>query len=222
MRKNPGHKPKTRNSHQRERKKIVLLIAEGKNKTETLYFKSMSNPNYVIRFAPGNYTDPVNMVRALRKEYDDLGLDEEWGDMAFCLVDSDTNPAKDRQLEKADAEAEGRIDVVVSSPCFEVWYLCHFTASARQYASNKDVLAALKHYIPEYGKEMQWIWRLIGDSLQDGKETGYTSINAPYSGLSLLYSICLWDYISPCSKRQSGHQHLSGLFGLMKKFIGCF
>lgn len=166
MRRKPGYQPKTRNSYHRKRKSIVLLATEGKNKTETLYFKSIPDPEHVIRFAPGNYTDPINMVHAIKKEYEDLGLDEEWGDAAFCLVDSDINPVKDRQLEKADAEAEKRINIVVSSPCFEVWYLCHFIASTRQHASSNDVLIALKQYIPKYRKEMPDIWEIIGDKTE--------------------------------------------------------
>ena len=118
MSRKTGYQPKTRNSYQRKRKSVVLLAAEGKNKTETQYFKSIPSPDHVIRFAPGNYTDPVNMVYALRKEYEELELDAELGDAAFCLVDSDVDPAKDRQLEKADTEAGNRIQVVVSSPCF--------------------------------------------------------------------------------------------------------
>ena len=88
MSRKTGYQPKTRNSYQRKRKSVVLLVAEGKNKTETQYFKSIPSPDHVIRFAPGNYTDPVNMVYALRKEYEELELDAELGDAAFCLVDS--------------------------------------------------------------------------------------------------------------------------------------
>ena len=98
MSRKTGYQPKTRNSYQRKRKSVVLLAAEGKNKTETQYFKSIPSPDHVIRFAPGNYTDPVNMVYALRKEYEELELDAELGDAAFCLVDSDVDSAKDRQL----------------------------------------------------------------------------------------------------------------------------
>ncbi len=162
MIKKTGYQPKKRNSYQRKRKSIVLLAAEGKNKTETQYFKSISSPNYVIHFAPGNYTDPVNMLHALKKEYDELELDSQLGDMAFCLVDSDMDPFKDSQLSKADAEAGERITVVVSSPCFEIWYLCHFSASTHQFSSNNDVLKALKRYIPEYRKGMPKIWEKIG------------------------------------------------------------
>ena len=62
MSKKRGYEAKPRNTNLRKRKSIVLLAAEGKNKTETLYFKSIPSATHVIRFAPGNYTDPINMV----------------------------------------------------------------------------------------------------------------------------------------------------------------
>ena len=138
--KKTGYQPKIRNSYRRQRKSVVLLATEGKNKTEVQYFKSFRSANHVVRFAPGNYTDPVNMVRTLKKEYGELELTTDLGDAAFCLVDSDVDPAKDKQLEKADAEAGDTVTVLVSSPCFEIWYLCHFFASTRQYISNNEVL----------------------------------------------------------------------------------
>ena len=161
MSKKTGYQPKARNSYQRNRKSIVLLATEGKNKTETQYFKSIPSLKYVIRFAPGNYTDPVNMMRALKREFEELELETEFGDAAFCLVDSDVDPAKDSQLEKADGETADGIKLMVSSPCFEIWYLCHFSASTRQYGSNDEVLRTLKQHIPEYKKEMAGIREII-------------------------------------------------------------
>jgi hypothetical protein len=142
------------------------LATEGKNKTETHYFRSIPNSDYVIQFAPGNYTDPVNMMRALKNEYNELGLDTQLGDVAFCLLDSDVDPVKNTQLERADALSEGNIKVIVSSPCFEIWYLCHYSSSTRQYGSSNEVIKALRLYIPEYRKEMAGIWRIIGNKTE--------------------------------------------------------
>ncbi|MBR6410198.1 MAG: RloB domain-containing protein [Clostridia bacterium] len=161
--KQPGYSPKRRNAYQRKRKSIILLAAEGDNKTETLYFSSLSNSDYVVRFTHGNFTDPVKMVNQLKSEYQDLELDAELGDKAFCLIDSDTDPAKDNQIREADGKAGKTIRVLVSSPCFEVWYLCHFSASARMYGSSAEVVKALKKHIPEYRKEMKDIRKIIGD-----------------------------------------------------------
>ena len=166
MRKKAGYQSKVRNSSLRRRKSVLLLATEGKNKTETQYFKSIPNDDYVIRFAPGNYTDPVNMLRALKSEYSELELDAQMGDVAFCLVDSDIDPVKNMQIERADAQSEKNISIVVSNPCFEVWYLCHYSSSSRQYGSSNDVVKALRQYIPEYKKEMAGMWEIIGNKTE--------------------------------------------------------
>ena len=41
---------------------------------------------------------------------------------AVVIIDSDVDPRKDKQLEKADAAAGEEVKVIVSSPCFEIWY----------------------------------------------------------------------------------------------------
>ena len=167
MTKRNGYQPKPRNTNQRQRKKIILLATEGKNKTETHYFRSMSGPSFLIRFAPGNYTDPVNMVHALKTEFEDQGLEKEMGDVAYCLIDSDIDPTKDIQIENADIQAGEVATVIVSSPCFEIWYLCHYVKSTRQYNSNKEVIDTLKRYIPDYNKNMTDIWAILGDKSKD-------------------------------------------------------
>ncbi len=166
MTKRNGYQPKPRNTNQRQRKRIILLATEGKNKTETHYFRSLSDSSYIIRFAPGNYTDPVNMVNALKAEFEEQGLETELGDVAYCLVDSDTDPIKDKQIESADVQAGDEATVIVSSPCFEVWYLCHFIKSTKQYTSNKEVSDALKKFIPEYSKSMPGLWAMLEDKTE--------------------------------------------------------
>ena len=78
--------------------------------------------------------------------------------MAVCLVDADFDVSKNHQLKKADQEAlkarkKGiNLQLFVSNPCFEMWYLCHFSASTRNYNSNKEILKELENYIPGYSK----------------------------------------------------------------------
>ncbi len=56
------HKKK-RNDVKRKRKQVMLIAAEGKNKTEKLYFTSFQDQHgkYSIRFATGLETDPVGL-----------------------------------------------------------------------------------------------------------------------------------------------------------------
>ena len=44
------------------------------------------------------------------------------------------------------------IGLIVSSPCFEIWCLCHFCKSSRHYSSNDAVIRDLTKRLPEYEK----------------------------------------------------------------------
>lgn len=75
---NSGYKRKKRNSFRRARKPIVFLAAEGKNKTETLYFRDLrQDVNCIFRFAPGNHTAPVNMVNELKYFLDENDFSQD-------------------------------------------------------------------------------------------------------------------------------------------------
>jgi hypothetical protein len=79
-----AYRRKRRNAEDRKRRPIVFLIAEGKNKTETLYFKAFGHDmNRNVRFAPGDYTDPVNMVSTLKNFMADNDFSPELGDKAY-------------------------------------------------------------------------------------------------------------------------------------------
>ena len=153
IRKNNGYHRKKRDANTRKGKGIILIAAEGKNKTETNYLKEWNGKSYVIRFVSDTSTDPVNMVEALKKEYESKELDADYGDKAFCLVDHDCQKSKDSAISKADKIAkEAGVKVLVSNPCFELWYLCHFIFSTKQYTSSGEVISELRHYIPDYDK----------------------------------------------------------------------
>jgi len=63
-----GYEPRSKNRSNRERKSIIVIVAEGKNKTETQYFRDLAKKvNTIVKFVPSNYTDPVNMVNSLKK-----------------------------------------------------------------------------------------------------------------------------------------------------------
>ena len=139
--KNERGKGKQRGTGTRQRKSIVLFATEGNNKTETLYFKNFNQKNLQIKFTRGNETDPEKMMKRLLDEADDMGLGSEPGDCAFSLVDGDVNPKKDGQIIRADAMARGtKATQIVSNPCFEIWYSCHYGYSTRQYHSTDEVI----------------------------------------------------------------------------------
>lgn len=139
------------------------MTAEGKNKTETQYFKDLARThNQNIRFTPGNETDPVHMAAALIKSYSELEMNEEFGDHGFCLVDTDVNPKKNEQLAKADVILKRKgLQMIVSSPCFEVWCLCHFGNNSKHYISSDAVVEELSKKLPEYRKSGEGLYEKL-------------------------------------------------------------
>ena len=175
VRKEIGYQKKQRNSGIRERKRVLLLATEGKNKTEAYYFRSFAREhNWSVQFAAGNYTDPIQMTRVLKNAYKEMGLKEEEGDRAFCLVDTDVEPQKDQRLRKADQLVEHtNCELIASCPCFEVWYLCHFNASTKQYSSSADVVDELRKLYPSYRKNEEGLYehfrKLTEDAIRNAK-----------------------------------------------------
>ena len=55
---------KSRGKPQRKRKPVVLLIAEGQNKTEKLYFQHFSTPEskYAVKVVSRGETDPQGKI----------------------------------------------------------------------------------------------------------------------------------------------------------------
>ena len=101
------------------------MITEGNNQTETNNFKRFESHDYRIVFARGNDTDPVKMIKALKLQYDALGLNAEDGDLGMSLIDTDCEKYKDSQIKDADNLCSKCVKQYVSSPCFEIWLLCH-------------------------------------------------------------------------------------------------
>ena len=139
----------------RERKKIIVIGTEGKNKTEVLYFRELEKKQdrYHCIFAPGNETDPVKIVRNTAKKAREEELSFKEGDMAISVFDLDADESKGSQLKEAKENAgKKNISIVSSNPCFEVWYLEHFGYTTKPFASSAAVIREVEKMIPGYQK----------------------------------------------------------------------
>ena len=153
---------KKRGQISRTPKKMILIGAEGKNKTELTYFKEFNRKQlaYTIKSAKGNSTDPKNIVADMISSITREDLNYAEGDLAFCIFDADTDPAKQRQIDEAVKQAKQYgIEVLLSVPCFEIWFLQHFEASTGAISSN-TAIEKLCRYIPEYKKSSNIFFRL--------------------------------------------------------------
>src|SRR5574344_1461264 len=88
---------KKRNDVNRQKKPVILITAEGRNKTEKQYFNSFQEKHgkYVIRFAnTGLETDPYGLLKAMEKAWKKNELSEKDSDKAYIVLDMDCKPEK--------------------------------------------------------------------------------------------------------------------------------
>ena len=140
----------------RKQKSKILIAAEGKNKTEKTYFSNFEDgkKSYNITYARGNNTDPLKLVKMLIKEIDELKLDLQDDDVAYCIFDTDVDPNKNKIIEEAIQLAKkNNIKIITSSPCFELWFLLHYDYTTAN-MDNEEVIKRLKEYYPKYEKNI--------------------------------------------------------------------
>ena len=140
----------------RKQKSKILIAAEGKNKTEKTYFSNFENgkKSYNITYARGNNTDPLKLVKMLIKEIDELKLDLQDDDVAYCIFDTDVVSNKNKIIEEAIQLArKNNIKIITSSPCFELWFLLHYDYTTAN-MDSEEVIKRLKEYYPKYEKNI--------------------------------------------------------------------
>ena len=145
-----------------KRKRIIVFAFEGKNnKTESQYFfhfKPKDN-NYLLKQFPTGMTDPKGMVSSTkikRKAYDYNPKE----DLTFIFMDSD-NPGKLKQIKEIQTKLPKDIRIIITNPCFELWFLNHFIKTSKQF-NNVEVIEELKKFIPHYQKNLDVYHKIAG------------------------------------------------------------
>lgn len=155
-----------RGSRRRQLKPVVLIVTEG-FKTEPKYFDSFRNRQtnidiQVVSGGAGPGTDYASLVRKAAAYMEKNGLSARNGDQLWIVADADVNynvpdpvTAKSRQLEAAKkTAAKHGIQIALSNPCFEVWFLLHFKYSSGYLQDYPAVLTQLRNYLPDYEKNV--------------------------------------------------------------------
>ena len=155
---------KQRGRNERSTKRFILIGTEGKNKTEIGYFNQFNRiqKNFRVRFSSGNSTDSMGIVEDIKRSKDDLEFRAD--DLAFAVFDADLWGTRGKQIQQAINYAEKQeIKVILSNPCFEVWFVLHFEDGRAPYDSSDKVIDKLKQYVPDYEKSRDMFELLQGN-----------------------------------------------------------
>lgn len=161
---------KKRNDVNRTRKPIMLIAAEGKNKTEKLYFNSFQDQHgkYSIRFANGLDTDPAGMLKTMEKAWKEKELSEKDGDKAYIVLDMDCKPEKIKLVKELQKKSK-HIRFIASNPCIEVWFIFHFIYTTHQFMDSKEPKKELAKYIAGYEESMD-VFAILRPMILDAKK----------------------------------------------------
>ena len=144
-----------RNRNNRERKSIVVIGCEGKNKTEKIYLRNYSSRKCILKFSTGNATDPVGMAEDLIRFIKNEDINKKYGDKIYLLIDMDVNQHKQQQVMQAKKMCdEYGIEIIISNPTFELWYILHFEYTTKTYQSSQEVKKDVKTKIRDYTESM--------------------------------------------------------------------
>lgn len=149
---------KKRGNKKRRQKAVYLIIAEGRNKTETLYLTNFQDQSkdFIIRFVKaGSNTDAESLYRTLVAKWKELGLDANEGDKGFIVIDIDNDEQKSEKISMLiNKNSNDAISFVISNPTFEIWFLLHFKYTTKFYKDCNSVIADLRRYILNYDKNI--------------------------------------------------------------------
>lgn len=161
----------TRRVGTREPLKRIFVLCEGQ--TEQAYFTNFKSrrTNIDVRVAKAKKTDPLSIISEAKRIISEKQLDvKNKIDEVWCVVDIDV--AQDNQyVANLMKQAEKNLsNVVISNPCFEVWFLLHFE-KLNNSISVKQILRKLKRNVPDYEKG-KCIYKYVSDRTQTAIDNG--------------------------------------------------
>jgi hypothetical protein len=138
----------------------VLLVCEG-SKTEPKYFESLRKElrlTTVEVMVVGHGEAPKTVVqravdlrktrkREVRRGRKDFNYDHVW-----CIIDVEQPHENPSLLPALNQARDNKIDVALSNPCFEYWFILHFADCGRPLIDQDGVVRELKRHIPKYDK----------------------------------------------------------------------
>lgn len=140
----------------------ILIVCEGE-KTEPFYFQGVRD-HYGLNTANVEIcgecgSDPKSVVHYAKQRYREERDAGDTFDRVFCVFDKDAHHHYDEALQAIAAQKPYETYFAITSvPSFEYWLLLHFIYTTRPFvalpgnSAGNQLLAELRHYLPDYQK----------------------------------------------------------------------
>ncbi len=163
----------------RDQLRTVLIVTEGLTEKKYLDHLRKRNAGYVVHVIESPRKSAADVFRHCCKEVSNRGLNLKDFDVAYCVIDVDFN-SKEKILKILESAAKKRIRIVISNPCYEVFYICHFKKDPPVFSTPKEAKEFLRELIPDYSESVDY-W----DRLSEGREDAIQRTDLPVKDVPL-------------------------------------
>jgi len=174
----------------KESRRSILIASEG-SKTEPMYFNALKNRLRLAMVdvevvgegaAPITVVDRAIELRTERKRAAKKSLTKAEYDVVYCVIDVEAPTAE--SLARAVDKARGnRLEVILSNPCFEYWYILHFKKTSAPFNTSQNTKSALRQEHPAYCESDTTIFDVVypktGEAIKRSKEVLKEQHNDP-------------------------------------------
>ncbi len=162
-----------------EPRPCVLLVCEG-SKTEPKYFESLRKELRLTTVevkvvghgeAPKSVVQRAVELLKTRKREARRGQKLKY-DHVWCIIDVEQPHENPSLLPALNQARDNQIDVALSNPCFEYWFILHFADCGRPLIDQDGVVRELKRHIPKYDKAQdvfEQVWASVDQAVRRAK-----------------------------------------------------
>jgi hypothetical protein len=123
--------------------------------------------------APITVVDRAIELRRQRKRLSKNSLTKAEYEIVYCVMDVEAPRAE--SLSRAVDKARGnKLEVILSNPCFEYWYILHFRKTSAPFNTSQDAKAVLRREHSVYRESDTTIFDVVypktGDAIKRAKE----------------------------------------------------
>jgi len=150
---------------QNKKRPLIVICSEGgKKSSEYYYFRNYASRDLRIQFSTGNSTDVKGMLDDLIKYINNEDIKSEENYRIFLVLDTDLNEKRITEIKKIEPKCKRHnIEIITSSPTFEIWYILHFRKNRLKFLSSKEVKKELQNIIGSYSESMD-MYKIIKNS----------------------------------------------------------
>lgn len=190
-------KPKnilSRGSRNFEQHSHILIVCEGEV-TEPNYFKGLIN-KFKINVANVHIVGecgaaPISVYKEAERLYEKSKLKNEVKyDKVFCVFDRDEHNSYSNAI--SSIKNKDCFEAIISNPCFEVWYLFHFSNSSKPFhkkgskTASQQVKSDAGTLLNTYGKnknDISILYDKLPTAIENAKLIAKQGHENPYTNV---------------------------------------